>query len=111
MQRNSNHANFVFMCGSWITRFFLGSLVSGLVCFVGEVRAETPTATEAAPVTVEEVIELPTPTKAPVATQKKGKAPREKETEGTEAPDRFQADAVIKSEYELDGKKLEVDPD
>lgn len=36
---------------------------------------------------------------------------REKETEGTEAPDRFEADTVIKSQYQLDGKQLEVDPD
>jgi hypothetical protein len=43
--------------------------------------------------------------------RKKGGQPREKDTEGTEAPDRFQADTVIKSEYELDGQKLEVDPD
>ncbi len=42
---------------------------------------------------------------------RKARPPREKETEGTEAPDRFQADTVIKSEYEVDGKKLEVDPD
>jgi hypothetical protein len=36
---------------------------------------------------------------------------REKETEGTEAYDRFKADTVLKSKYELDGKSLEVDPD
>jgi hypothetical protein len=42
---------------------------------------------------------------------RKTKHPREKETEGTEAPDRFEADTVIKSQYELDGKPLEVDPD
>lgn len=41
----------------------------------------------------------------------KGKVTREKETEGTEAPDRFEADTVIKSQYQLDGKQLEVDPD
>ena len=41
----------------------------------------------------------------------KGNATREKETEGTEAPDRFEADTVIKSQYKLDNKPLEVDPD
>lgn len=54
-------------------------------------------------------------TKAPAAPKKKlrpkGNATREKETEGTEAPDRFEADTVIKSQYKLDGKQLEVDPD
>jgi hypothetical protein len=51
-------------------------------------------------------------TQAPKKISKKRvKAPREKETEGTEAPDRFEADTVIKSQYQFDGKQLEVDPD
>ena len=37
--------------------------------------------------------------------------PGEKETEGTEAPNRFKADTVIWSPYRLNGKPLEVDPD
>jgi hypothetical protein len=41
----------------------------------------------------------------------KGKRPREKEIEGTEARDRFQADTVIKSKYQFNGEQLEVDPD
>src|SRR4051794_24719745 len=36
---------------------------------------------------------------------------REKEAEGTQAPNRFEADTVIKSQYKLDGQLLEVDPD
>ncbi len=43
--------------------------------------------------------------------KKKGKRVREKEAEGTEAPDRFKADTVIKSQYKLHGEPLEVDPD
>ena len=39
------------------------------------------------------------------------KAKNEKETEGTEAHDRFEADTVIKSKYQLNGESLEVDPD
>ncbi len=34
-----------------------------------------------------------------------------KDAEGTAAPNRFEADTVIKSTYTLDGKPLEVDPD
>ena len=34
-----------------------------------------------------------------------------KETEGTTAPNRFEADTVIKSQYKLNGEPLEVDPD
>jgi hypothetical protein len=45
------------------------------------------------------------------AKKTKGRGKREKETEGTEAPDRFEADTVIKSRYELNGQPLEVDPD
>jgi len=44
----------------------------------------------------------------------RGKMPREKHgqnTEGTEAPNRFEADPVIKSRYESGGRSLEVDPD
>ncbi len=36
---------------------------------------------------------------------------REKEAEGSQAPNRFEADSVIKSRYQLDGEPLEVDPD
>lgn len=35
----------------------------------------------------------------------------EKEAEGTEAADRFEANTVIKSKYSLNGELLEVDPD
>jgi hypothetical protein len=35
----------------------------------------------------------------------------EKETDGTTAPNRFEADTVIKSQYKLNGEPLEVDPD
>ncbi len=41
----------------------------------------------------------------------RGSVPREKEAEGTEAPNRFEADPVIKSQYRLNGQPLEVDPD
>lgn len=42
---------------------------------------------------------------------KGGKRTREKDADGTEAPNRFQADTVIKSQYKLNGQPLEVDPD
>ena len=35
----------------------------------------------------------------------------DKETDGTTAANRFQAETVIKSQYKLDGEQLEVDPD
>ncbi len=57
------------------------------------------------------VREAPAPKRNTRSKNKKGSAPREKETEGTEALDRFEADTVIKSQYHLDGKQLEVDPD
>ena len=37
--------------------------------------------------------------------------PVQKDAEGSIAPNRFQADTVLKSHYSLDGKALEVDPD
>ena len=42
---------------------------------------------------------------------KKGKRREQKETEGTEAPGRFEADTILKSPYHVDGQPLEVDPD
>ncbi len=48
-----------------------------------------------------------------VPSNKKAKKPlrREKEAEGNKAPNRFEADTVLKSRYKLNGKQLEVDPD
>jgi hypothetical protein len=51
------------------------------------------------------------PVKPAKARNPKGKRSREKEIEGTEARDRFQADTVIKSKYQFNGEQLEVDPD
>src|SRR5258708_7786784 len=45
-------------------------------------------------------------------TRSKGKRVREKEAEGTQAPNRFEGDTVIKSQYKsTDGQHYEVDPD
>jgi hypothetical protein len=43
--------------------------------------------------------------------KRKGRRREQKETEGTEAPGRFEADTILKSTYQLDGQSLEVDPD
>jgi len=53
------------------------------------------------------------PATAPAAAPKKRpKGYREqKENEGTEAPGRFEADTILKSQYQLNGQSLEVDPD
>jgi hypothetical protein len=44
-------------------------------------------------------------------TRLRGKSTREKEAEGTKAPNRFESEVVIKSKYKHDGESLEVDPD
>ena len=41
----------------------------------------------------------------------KKRKPREREAEGTQAPNRFDQDLIIKSRYELNGQSLEVDTD
>jgi hypothetical protein len=41
----------------------------------------------------------------------KGGVKSEIETDGTTAPNRFEADTVIKSQYKHEGEQLEVDPD
>jgi len=40
-----------------------------------------------------------------------GRNVRERETDGTTAPNRFESTTVIKSRYQLNGEYLEVDPD
>jgi hypothetical protein len=85
------------------------SLLAVLTAAAGPVsaRAEEPQAAPAAA--------APPPAPAAVAPKKsrnpKGKHSRDTEAEGTEAQNRFQADTVIKSKYQLNGEQLEVDPD
>ena len=43
--------------------------------------------------------------------KKKAKRVEQKENEGTQAKGRFEADTILKSEYQLNGQPLEVDPD
>jgi hypothetical protein len=43
--------------------------------------------------------------------KKKERVVREKEAEGTKAPNRFDTDNIIKSKYEFHGQSLEVDTD
>ena len=52
----------------------------------------------------------PTPSPAPPAKKSRTKETM-KDAEGTQAPNRFEADPVIKSRYTLDGNPLEVDTD
>jgi hypothetical protein len=47
----------------------------------------------------------------PHSSKKKKSVPREKDAEGTQAPNRFDQDLIIKSRYELNGQSLEVDAD
>jgi hypothetical protein len=47
----------------------------------------------------------------PVKKKPKGRIAREKEAEGTKAPNRFDTEVVIKSDYRLNGQSLEVDTD
>jgi hypothetical protein len=53
----------------------------------------------------------PEPTAQVSHKKRKVKHASDKETDGTEAPNRFEADTVIQSQYQLHGEHLEVDPD
>jgi hypothetical protein len=59
----------------------------------------------------QEPADMPTAAPPPKKSVKRGKRAGEKETEGSQAPNRFEADPIIKSKYRLDGQPLEVDPD
>jgi hypothetical protein len=106
---------------SFMSALAIACLISGL-SFSPAAQAEPDAAAPVAPgapavpamttPAVETVApSAPAPRSAKPRSRKKGSAPREKETEGTEALDRFEADTVIKSQYHIDGKPLEVDPD
>lgn len=92
--------------------YCLGLVAVGTVFLVRMAEAETPAAAPAPESTA-----APAPAQegdAPArktSSTEKGKRRSEKEAEGTQAPNRFEADPVIKSRYELDGQPLEVDPD
>lgn len=74
-------------------------------------HAEESTDAEAPASQVESAESSPSKATAPSAQPKRGKRPGEKETDGSQAPNRFEADTVIKSKYRVDGQPLEVDPD
>jgi hypothetical protein len=73
---------------------------------VREIRAESD---EVLPPGMTATREAPSPaeTRRPRSARKDSG----KDAEGTAAPNRFEAETVIKSQYTLDGKPLEVDPD
>jgi hypothetical protein len=84
--------------GAWIALLPPSSLA--------EEAAPPPVADPASPTSAQ-----PPARKASKPRTSKGKHAREKEIEGSEARNRFQADTVLKSKYHLDGEPLEVDPD
>ncbi len=47
----------------------------------------------------------------PVVAERKVKRVREKEADGSQAPNRFSGDPVIRSRYKVNSQALEVDPD
>ena len=85
-----------------------------LITYSSGARAET-TSSETAASALNTVVEETKPAyRAAHKKPARGRNPREKHgqsTEGTEAPNRFEADPVIKSRYESNGRALEVDPD
>jgi hypothetical protein len=92
-------------------KIFIGAV--GIIFLVGALAWAEPGDLSEAPTTAASAQPSQTPRgkRRSVNKKAKGNRVREKETEGTEAPDRFEADTVIKSQYKLDGKPLEVDPD
>lgn len=96
----------------WIVVILLGGSFAWLT--PREIRAAESLPTPGTELPAPAVTPTPTaPPQTPKKTEKKskGKRIREKETEGSEALDRFEADTVIKSKYNVNGESLEVDPD
>ncbi|MBS1961659.1 MAG: hypothetical protein JST04_05555 [Bdellovibrionales bacterium] len=89
----------------------MGGLVEGLLGAVTEARAETPPTAAPTAMATESVRPIPTSTTRSPLIQRRGRRREQKETEGTEAPGRFEADTILKSPYSVGGQPLEVDPD
>jgi len=84
----------------WVIRGTLGWVIG--FCLAGFAWAEEkPTPAPKSPLLSEQLR----------TSKKKGKRREQKETEGSEAPGRFEADTILKSPYTRDGQPLEVDPD
>jgi hypothetical protein len=102
----------IAVLGTLLTLFcsigFLLSSTNSLAESGGEAAPSTPMSSSETATSAPVADSAP---KAPKSRKTKGKRPREKEIEGTEARDRFQADTVLKSKYQLNGEQLEVDPD
>ncbi len=83
------------------------------VSWAVEAERPQPQLTPAPPSVPSSVLVAPSSTDRPVGQHKKskGKIAREKDAEGTKAPNRFNAETIIKSKYELNGQSLEVDTD
>ena len=84
--------------------FFLGTLILSVFSFSSESRVEA----QGVPAVEPSPQVAPRGSASPVPGQRRL---REKEAEGSKAPNRFQTDTVLKSKYTLDGQPLEVDPD
>ena len=58
-------------------------------------------------------IQKPQPlvSETPSVESRKPRKKREKEIEGSQALNRFEVDSVLRSEYQHEGRRLEVDPD
>ncbi|MGK5089737.1 hypothetical protein WDW86_19470 [Bdellovibrionota bacterium FG-2] len=84
----------------------------GLIFLASSVSsAEEPIQGEPQGVSAESAPAPESPTEKPTKNKKKGTKTGDKETEGTQARNRFEADTVIRSKYQLNGEQLEVDPD
>lgn len=85
-------------------------LASALPAFAGDESPVPEPSPLATPSAVPEPAAQPSPTTRNPPPSRTART-SEKEAEGSQAPNRFEADSVIKSRYQLDGEPLEVDPD
>ena len=86
--------------------------LSGTISFAQDAPLNPAGAAPPAPVTEESAPVSSEPAaRTRAKSTKRGVRVREKEAEGTQAPNRFETDILIHSKYKQDGKPLQVDPD
>ncbi len=93
---------------SWI---FVLAIAGACIAWSAFVMQSLAHAEESPQDSESQTVEKSTTKKVAQKKAKGGKGTREKDADGSEAPDRFKADTVIKSQYKLNGQPLEVDTD
>lgn len=112
MQRNRDILKSILWTAGWAASLGWTIEATGLYARADDAAAPATSEAPAFPAPQTPAV-APAPSAPPAVNRGKSRPRRrsDRDTEGTEAHDRFEAETVIKSQYTLHGEPLEVDPD